>query len=102
MAGVFLRTYLLHSTYIFFCTRAMISVFIVKPTVETLGQNRNLFPAVEEKSLLEVKSAGRDGIGVGGRGEFQVNPGIVEFVLAPSHRNIYQCTFSFFSIDGRV
>ena len=102
MAGVFLRTYLLHSTYIFFCTRAMISVFIVKPTVETLGQNGNLFPAVEEKSLLEVKSAGREGIGVGGRGEFQVNPGIVEFVLAPSHRNIYQCTFSFFSIGGRV
>ncbi len=33
MAGVFLRTYLVHSTYVFFCTRATISVFIVKPTV---------------------------------------------------------------------
>jgi hypothetical protein len=32
VAGVFLRTYLVH--YIrFFCTRATISVFIVKPTV---------------------------------------------------------------------
>ena len=32
MAGVFLRTYLVHSTYVLFCTRATISVFIVKPT----------------------------------------------------------------------
>ena len=33
MAGVFLRTYLVHSTYVLFCTRATISVFIVKPSV---------------------------------------------------------------------
>jgi hypothetical protein len=33
VAAVFLRTYVVHSTYVFFCTRATISVFIVKPTV---------------------------------------------------------------------
>ena len=33
VAGVFLRTYLVHSRYIFLCTRATISIFIVKPTV---------------------------------------------------------------------
>ena len=36
MAGVFQRTYLVHSTYVLFCTRATISVFIVKPTVSIL------------------------------------------------------------------
>ena len=33
VAGVFLRTYLVHSTYVLICTGATISVFIVKPTV---------------------------------------------------------------------
>jgi hypothetical protein len=33
VAGVFLRTYLVNSTYVFLCTRATISIFIVKPTV---------------------------------------------------------------------
>jgi hypothetical protein len=33
VAGVFLRTYLVHSTYVCFCTRATITVFIMKPTV---------------------------------------------------------------------
>jgi hypothetical protein len=33
MAGVCQCTYLVHSTYVFFCTRAMISLFRVKPTV---------------------------------------------------------------------
>mgnify|MGYP006155532323 CR=1 FL=1 len=33
MAGVFLRTYLVHSTYVFLCTRATISLFRAKPTV---------------------------------------------------------------------
>jgi hypothetical protein len=32
VAGVFLRTYLVHSTYVFFCTRATISFFIMTPT----------------------------------------------------------------------
>ncbi len=33
MAGVFLRMYLVHSTYIFICTRATVSLFWVKATV---------------------------------------------------------------------
>ncbi len=32
MAGVCRRTYSVHSTYVFFCTRATISLFRVKPT----------------------------------------------------------------------
>ena len=33
VAGVFLRTYSVHSTYVFLCTRATISLFRAKPTV---------------------------------------------------------------------
>jgi hypothetical protein len=33
VVGVFLRMYLVHTTYVLFCTRATVSLFWVKPTV---------------------------------------------------------------------
>ncbi len=33
MVGVFLRMYLVHTTYVLFCTRATVSLIWVKPTV---------------------------------------------------------------------
>jgi hypothetical protein len=38
MEGVFLRMYLVHTTYVFFCTRATVSLFWVKPALYVVSQ----------------------------------------------------------------
>jgi hypothetical protein len=59
VAGVFLRTYLVHSTYVLFCTRAKISVFIVKPTVLLTAEILRLQSTKEEvvRYLIAKESA---------------------------------------------